>query len=304
MLKLTDRTGAFANLWIDYGGAAIDFHDPGVSVGSQKRQREVEKGWEKDLLETDFILKPAGTSRYYCPMDKVANSLTFLLELGWKIFDAQGRRVVRHTNVDLQFEEERNRLLIRGKVHYSDHVMDLKDVAGAFNRRERFVQLGPQETGLIADEVVKPYAEECEAVDEGFRAPLSRALAFGDLLERHGGPSLKELVGNLRDFAGIRPAEPGSRFRAHLRPYQQLGVNWLCFLYENSFHGLLADEMGLGKTVQVIAFLSRLKLSDPVLIVMPTTLLFNWKREFEQFLPEAKVAVYHGNERVLEGEIY
>ena len=297
MLKLTDRTGAFANLWLDYGQDSIDFHNPAVSVGGQKRQREVEKGWQKDLLETDFILKQAGTSHYYCPMDKVASSLTFLLELGWKIFDLQGRRIVRQSDVDFQFHEEKGEVRIRGKVRYADHVMNLQEVVGSFNRRERFIQLSSNEVGLISDETAKPFAEECEAVEDGFRAPLSRALSFGDLLERHGEPSLKELVGKLGDFQGLTQAVPGENFGATLRPYQQTGVNWLSFLYENGFHGLLADEMGLGKTVQVIGFLSRLKLSDPVLIVMPTTLLFNWKREFEQFLPEAKVAIYHGKER-------
>ena len=68
-----------------------------------------------------------------------------------------------------------------------------------------------------------------------------------------GEPSLKELVGKMRIFRGFKSL-PAASFPASLRPYQQTGVNWLKFLYENSFHGLFADEMGLGKTVQVIPF--------------------------------------------------
>jgi SNF2 family DNA or RNA helicase len=90
---------------------------------------------------------------------------------------------------------------------------------------------------------------------------------------------------------------PGSQFIGELRPYQQEGVNWLSFLYEYGFHGILADDMGLGKTVQVLAFLSQLQLSQPILIVLPTSLIFNWKKEIERFLPGQPVMVHHGSLR-------
>lgn len=88
-----------------------------------------------------------------------------------------------------------------------------------------------------------------------------------------------------RGFKSPEKAEPGPGFRGKLLPYQQKGVDWLAFLYEWGFSGLLADEMGLGKTVQVLAFLSRLGTNLPVLIVAPTSLLFNWRLEIEKFLP-------------------
>lgn len=284
-LKLTDRTGAFANLWLDYGSFQVDFHDP--TQGS-KRQPEVEKGWQKDLLETDFIAKQVGASHFYCPMDKVGKSLSFLLELGWKIYDAQGRRIKRQSALEWNYQEEKNTLLIQGKVSYEGHAVNLQDVVGAFNRQENFIQLNEKEVGLIDGDEIKVFAEE------GFKVPKSRA----HLLSAHSAESsLKELVQNMLDFKGITEKRPSSDFCAVLRPYQQQGVNWLSFLYNNHFHGLLADEMGLGKTVQVIAFLSTLTLSNPVLIVMPTTLLFNWKKELERFLPRAKVRVHQGAQR-------
>ena len=83
-----------------------------------------------------------------------------------------------------------------------------------------------------------------------------------------------------------------------LRPYQRQGVAWLQFLRENKFGGILADEMGLGKTLQTLAFIhSRLtnrKLSGPVLIVCPTSLVFNWFAEAKKFTPELKVVALHG----------
>ena len=76
------------------------------------------------------------------------------------------------------------------------------------------------------------------------------------------------------------------------------------FLYRSGFHGLLADEMGLGKTVQVLGFLSQLEINHPILIVMPTSLLFHWKKEVRTFLPHLDVYVHSGSDRLdsLEGK--
>lgn len=90
-------------------------------------------------------------------------------------------------------------------------------------------------------------------------------------------------------------------FNAQLRPYQQAGVEWLYRLHQAGFGGILADDMGLGKTVQVLAYLSYLRaenlLSQPALIVMPTSLLSNWLHEAEKYSPDLKVSVFHGARR-------
>jgi SNF2 family DNA or RNA helicase len=86
-----------------------------------------------------------------------------------------------------------------------------------------------------------------------------------------------------------------------LRPYQRQGVAWLQFLRENKFGGILADEMGLGKTLQTLAFIlschTNRKLAGPVLIVCPTSLVFNWLAEAKKFTPELKVVALHGTGR-------
>jgi superfamily II DNA or RNA helicase len=83
-----------------------------------------------------------------------------------------------------------------------------------------------------------------------------------------------------------------------LRPYQRQGVAWLQFLRENRFGGILADEMGLGKTLQTLALINSChthrRLSGPVLIVCPTSLVFNWLAEAKKFTPELKAVALHG----------
>ena len=90
--------------------------------------------------------------------------------------------------------------------------------------------------------------------------------------------------------------------KATLRPYQEEGVKWIKYLYDNNLGGCLADDMGLGKTIQTIAMLLQIypKCTKPSLIVMPKSLVFNWENELEKFAPSLTHSVYYGNNRNLE----
>ena len=82
---------------------------------------------------------------------------------------------------------------------------------------------------------------------------------------------------------------------AKLRDYQEVGVRWLSMLNHYGFGGILADDMGLGKTLQTIAFLSSVATADSkILILAPSSLIYNWKEEFEKFAPQMKVEVIYG----------
>ena len=95
------------------------------------------------------------------------------------------------------------------------------------------------------------------------------------------------------------PAPPG--FAGQLRPYQERGLGWLAFLHRFDQGACLADDMGLGKTIQLLAFLQHLKAEDelrrPVLLVAPTSVLTNWKREAAGFTPELGVREHYGPRR-------
>ena len=94
-----------------------------------------------------------------------------------------------------------------------------------------------------------------------------------------------------------------------LRSYQKAGVYWMRFLERNGFCGILADEMGLGKTLQTLAWLSLPRTDEasrgkPALVVAPTSLVENWRREAEKFTPDRKCIVMQGTGRhELWGEI-
>ncbi|GAA5859842.1 hypothetical protein JCM8547_004353 [Rhodosporidiobolus lusitaniae] len=102
----------------------------------------------------------------------------------------------------------------------------------------------------------------------------------------------------------IRSQPKGVPDNIKLKDYQMLGVNWLNLLYRRGTSCILADEMGLGKTAQVIALLAHLKATDPKegphLVIVPSSTLDNWMREFSVFAPDLNVQSYYGS----QGERY
>ncbi|MGZ5001011.1 MAG: DEAD/DEAH box helicase, partial [Methylomonas sp.] len=121
------------------------------------------------------------------------------------------------------------------------------------------------------------------------------------LFSLKGGEALLELGRKIKNFGGIADAEIPCNLQAELRKYQQQGLNWLQFLREYRFGGILADDMGLGKTVQTLTHLLLEKqsgrMSAPSLIIAPTSLMSNWRREAARFTPDLKVLVLQGVER-------
>ena len=110
--------------------------------------------------------------------------------------------------------------------------------------------------------------------------------------------ALSKTLAELRDPATIAGAAPVDLI-ATLRPYQQTGVNWLRFMSRLNLGACLADDMGLGKTIQVIALLLHAKKQKggPSLLVLPASLIGNWKAEVQRFAPTLNVAVVHTSER-------
>lgn len=116
-----------------------------------------------------------------------------------------------------------------------------------------------------------------------------------------GTESVCRLADKLKQKTGVVAVAPPIGFALQLRPYQLEGLAWLQYLREQELSGILADDMGLGKTAQALAHLLLEKeagrLDKPALIVMPTSLIFNWKHEAARFAPDLKILSLHGKDR-------
>jgi SNF2 family DNA or RNA helicase len=139
---------------------------------------------------------------------------------------------------------------------------------------------------------------------EGMRlladAPGTIAPSDGEQLcewsQVRAGAWLGEVLGKLRSPESIESSLPGPELKADLRPYQELGFRWLSFLTRLGMGACLADDMGLGKTIQVIALLLLVKKeaqAKPSLLVLPASLLANWRAELDRFAPTLRARFVH-----------
>ncbi len=164
----------------------------------------------------------------------------------------------------------------------------------------------------VPAERIKPLARTLIELFDG-KAPgdeirLSRydvaridALAGMERWQFKGVDAVSILAEKLKNTAGIQAVDAPEGFALQLRHYQLEGLAWLQFLREQGLAGILADDMGLGKTAQTLAHLLLEKQSGrmdrPSLVVLPTSLIFNWKREAERFAPQLKMLSLHGKQR-------
>jgi hypothetical protein len=139
-----------------------------------------------------------------------------------------------------------------------------------------------------------------------------RTVATSELTE-DGGATLEleeisadgwigDLLGRMRSVSSIEEVEQPRNFHGELRPYQLRGVSWLNFLTQYGLGACLADDMGLGKTLMLLALLLHLKeaqrLTRPVLLICPTSIVGNWQHEAARFAPDLRVLIHHGAERL------
>ncbi|HTL66645.1 MAG TPA: DEAD/DEAH box helicase [Lacunisphaera sp.] len=139
------------------------------------------------------------------------------------------------------------------------------------------------------------------------RIAKARAAEVSGLLEElapgYAAPATwRERSETLRNLSKLARAPVPGWFGGQLRLYQELGVAWLWHLHRQELGGILADEMGLGKTPQALAVLAASTAAQaqprPHLVVVPASLMENWRREAARFTPRLRVFVHHGNQRL------
>lgn len=176
----------------------------------------------------------------------------------------------------------------------------------------QWLEVAPEVFAPVAETLMELYDDPSTA--EQLRLPRQRAATL-DTLESHWqkqgvsvawnhAQNIFDLAEKLRNFEGIEKMEKPANVNATLRPYQLDGMAWLGFLGEYGFNGILADDMGLGKTVQTLGHLQQERdlgrMTRPTLIVAPTSLLGNWKREAARFTPNLTTLIWHGTQRKLD----
>ncbi|SDO13082.1 Helicase conserved C-terminal domain-containing protein [Rhodoferax sp. OV413] len=138
---------------------------------------------------------------------------------------------------------------------------------------------------------------------DALRASLLDAHRVGahNAWQLEGDLGLASLAKRLQALGAPQPVAAPDGLQIQLRPYQLEGLAWLQYLRAHSLGGILADDMGLGKTAQALAHVLTEKqagrLDLPVLVVLPTSLIFNWQAEARRMAPSLRLLTLQGPER-------
>lgn len=186
------------------------------------------------------------------------------------------------------------------------HVIPLSDITFAKKKKKRFIF---SDKYLV--DCCSPGIRSAHIVSKGSQSDGTVTLSRAALLQFRGTSlstcfsgeeTLVKQIRNMLEFKSAAELKKLTKYNGVLRSYQEKGVQWLLFLYDNAFGGLLCDDMGLGKTHQVLAFIASVKehrsSTGTVLIVCPTTVVSHWTKVVDQFSPSLKVITYHSSDRL------
>ncbi|MGE5315790.1 MAG: SNF2-related protein [Acidobacteriota bacterium] len=196
-----------------------------------------------------------------------------------------------------------------GSVHAS-----FESIIRALQKKDRFVKLEDGSFGILPEVWMEKFhrlLSITQTQGEAIRIARTQSMMIDELSAEFGEPisdgEYKTFRSRLSSFETIREHPLPCRMTAALRPYQEAGYQWLRFLQEFKFGGILADDMGLGKTIQTLTLLQDAHergLGGVSLVVVPTSLVFNWEEEARRFTPELRVYAHRGTQRTRSREIF
>ena len=262
--------------------------------------------WGRQGYQTALDLPPRSLPR----------AVAQLVREGWHV-EAEGKLYRQPGAVSIEVTSGVDWFELHGSIAFGDTVARLPELLAALRRGEGTVLLGDGTYGVLPEAWLRRYgmlAGLGAAAGDHVRFGRSQVGLLDALLsalpEASCDATLARAREELRRFERIEPSDPPGAFAGRLREYQRDGLGWLHFLRRFGFGGCLADDMGLGKTVQVLALLEARREERerggegrrPSLVVVPKSLVFNWKQEAARFTPKLTLLDHTGAGRAQPGE--
>ena len=258
----------------------------------------------QDALFGSYI---ANGIEYNNVFEWLSNTQDLLIHKGFIIKQETGDKhfFIGKTTLDIEVVEDNDWFDVRAFANFGPYkipFIQLRD--HILNRIQEFI-LPNGEIAIIPEEWFAQYEHLFQFAIKKNGLQLNKAhIGILHEISEHTALTMSRKLQNLSNFEEIAKIDPPEDFKGSLRPYQEAGYNWFHFLKEFKFGGVLADDMGLGKTVQTLALLQKqketLKNTDYAktsLLVLPTSLVYNWQKEADKFAPGLRILLHIGSNR-------
>ncbi|MGH7872587.1 MAG: SNF2-related protein [Candidatus Binatia bacterium] len=311
-------------LAFDYDGNAVSANVVRATIFQAERRRLIQRDVEAEktaksrlgqLGFRDGIGRRDGLMELAA--ERVPNVVRTLTQEGWRV-EADGKLYRRAGAVRMEIHSGVDWFDLDGGAEFGAVGVSLPKLLRAIKHGERMVRLDDGSVGIIPEEWLAKYqllASLGDANGDHLRFTRPQAGLLDVLLDNEPAVSVDVTFARvrqeLREFSGVRAADPGQQFGGELRGYQREGLGWLQFLDRFGLGGCLADDMGLGKTIQVLALLDsrrveRLPEQMPMrpasLVVVPRSLVFHWREEAARFAPQLTILEHSGVARRKPGQ--
>nr|WP_294795367.1 DEAD/DEAH box helicase [uncultured Mucilaginibacter sp.] len=239
-----------------------------------------------------------------------------LIDDGFEIDQPEGQKryVFGSSKIDLQVQENNDWFDIHAVVHFGPYQIPFIQLRNHILNHKKEFTLPSGEIAVIPESWFSQYGNLLHFSEGGEKLKLRRhhiglvnSLAEGEMAEVIMTRKLQKLT----NFEELEVLPIPVHFNGLLRHYQQAGYNWFHFLKNYHFGGCLADDMGLGKTIQTLALLQKHKEDAEVdggkstsLVVMPTSLIYNWLNEAKKFAPQLRLMVHTGTFRYKQADVF
>jgi len=262
---------------------------------------------KNDSLFGSYIPKQTAIGNRISSIEWINEHISELKENGFHITQSENDKkfLIGKTSISIEINEKNDWFDISAIVHFGEYEIPFINLRQHILHKIQEFELPNGEIAIIPQEWFSQYEHlfHFSTKKEGFR--LNRAhIGLLNEISEHTQVSMQRKLNRLGEFDEIADIDPPKGFKGSLRPYQKAGYNWFHFLQEYRFGGLLADDMGLGKTIQTLALLQQQKeypqhpdQPRTSLLIVPTSLIFNWQKEAEKFTPQLRVLLHTGTYR-------
>jgi len=231
------------------------------------------------------------------------------------------RYVFGNSKIDLEVNENNDWFDINAMVYFGSYKIPFIQLKNHILNHIKEFTLPSGEIAVIPEKWFSQYGSLLHFTDGENNLKLRRQHIglLNDLAEGEmANVTMSRKLQKLTDFEALEDVAMPLNFEGHLRPYQKAGYNWFHFLKSYRFGGCLADDMGLGKTIQTLALLQKHKEDTEAagtkgligagkstsLIIMPTSLIYNWLNEAKKFTPQLRLMVHTGTLRYKSPEVF